>query len=205
MSDDGPSDAKRAREEDVVFRVISKEDKEFTLSKKAAQLCGTVNHYAENTGLTDDEAISKMEPMALPNVSSESLYYIVRWCEQHRDCPAWEEEKWWENERDAELTKWEKEFMAEMTSEALHDVYLAANYMDIKCLLDKCAQTIADMIKGKSPEEIREIWGVENDFTAEEEEAIKNEDPWKVILDYQEKLDREEEEAAQRGSSLTQA
>ena len=30
-----------------LFQVISKEGKEFTLSKKAVQLCGTIEHYAE--------------------------------------------------------------------------------------------------------------------------------------------------------------
>ncbi|CAJ0934332.1 unnamed protein product, partial [Mesorhabditis belari] len=178
------------------------EDKEFTLSKKAARRCGTVNHYAQNTGLTDDEAISKMEPMALPNVSNESLYYIVRWCEQHRNCPAWVEDQWWENVYNDKMRQWEKEFMAEMTSDALYDVYMAASYLDIKCLLDHCAQAFADMVQGKSPEEIREIWGLENDFTPEEEEEIKYENPWKVLFDYQEKLEKEEEAAAEQGSSL---
>ncbi|CAJ0934546.1 unnamed protein product, partial [Mesorhabditis belari] len=203
MSAEGPSEVKRARDEDIVFRLLTKEDKEFTMSKKAAQLCGTVNHYAENTGLTNDEAISTMEPMTLPTVSNESLHHIVRWCEQHRNCPAWEEEKWWQNERDAELTKWENEFMAELTSEQLYNVFLAANFMDIKCLLDKCAQTVADMIKGKSVEEIREIWMLENDFTPEEEEQIKNENPWEAILRYQEQLEKDKEEQA--NSSSTQA
>ncbi|CAJ0934614.1 unnamed protein product, partial [Mesorhabditis belari] len=193
---DGPSGAKKCRDDDVLFRVKSKEDREYTLSKKAAQLSGTIHHYSENYGLDNDEAIMKMEPMPLPEVSSESLHHIIRWCEQHRNCPIWEEEKWWQNERDAELTKWEDEFMAEMTSETLYNLFLAANFLDIKCLLDKCAQSVADMIKGKSVDEIREIWMLENDFTPEEEEKIKNENPWEAILRYQEQLEKEKEEQA---------
>ncbi|KAL5995668.1 hypothetical protein ACLOJK_025735 [Asimina triloba] len=34
----------------------------------------------------------------------------------------------------------------------------AANYLDIKSLLDLTCQTIVDMIKGKTPEEIRNIF-----------------------------------------------
>jgi len=34
------------------------------------------------------------------------------------------------------------------------------------------------MIKGKSPEELRKLFNVENDFTPEEEEAIRKENAW---------------------------
>lgn len=42
--------------------------------------------------------------------------------------------------------------------------------MDIKLLLDLGCKTIAEMIKRKSPEEIRRMFDIENDFAPEEEE-----------------------------------
>ena len=45
---------------------------------------------------------------------------------------------------------------------------LAANYMDIKPLLDLACAQVATQIKGKSPEEIREQFNIVNDFTSEE-------------------------------------
>ena len=41
----------------------------------------------------------------------------------------------------------------------------AANYLNIKTLLDLTCKTVADMIKGKTPEEIRAHFNIQNDFT----------------------------------------
>lgn len=54
----------------------------------------------------------------------------------------------------------------------------AANYLNIKSLLDLTCQTVADMIKGKTPEEIRKTFNIKNDFTPEEEEEVRRENAW---------------------------
>lgn len=51
-------------------------------------------------------------------------------------------------------------------------VLQAANYLDIKGLLDVTCKTVANMIKGKSPEEIRKTFNIKNDFTPAEEEQV---------------------------------
>ena len=54
----------------------------------------------------------------------------------------------------------------------------ASNYLDIKPLLDVGCKTVANMIKGKSPDEIRKTFNIQNDFTPEEEDQIRRENEW---------------------------
>lgn len=61
----------------------------------------------------------------------------------------------------------------------------AANYLDIKPLLDVGCKTVANMIKGKSPEEIRKTFNIQNDFSVEEEDQIRRENEWAEEYVYQ--------------------
>jgi len=54
----------------------------------------------------------------------------------------------------------------------------AANYLNIQSLLDLTTQTVAELIKGKTPEQIRTEFGIVNDFTPEEEEEIRRDNAW---------------------------
>ena len=64
---------------------------------------------------------------------------------------------------------------ANVEQEVLFELILAANYMDIKPLLDLTCATVASMIKGKTPEEIRKTFNIVNDFTPEEEAQVREE------------------------------
>lgn len=60
----------------------------------------------------------------------------------------------------------------------LFELILAANYMDIKYLLDLTCAKVASMIKGKTPDQIRKTFGIVNDFSEEEEAAVRAENKW---------------------------
>merc|ERR1712232_1133214 len=84
------------------------------------------------------------------------------------------------------ISEWDKAFLFtdlvknhdEKQHELLIDVIMAANFLNIKDLLDLTCATVASMIKGKTPEQIRTTFNIVNDFTPEEEAQIREENKW---------------------------
>ena len=65
---------------------------------------------------------------------------------------------------------WDAEYINRFDNDTLLSLINAANYMDVKGLLDLCCAKIASNFKGKSIEELKQEYGIEGDFTPEEEE-----------------------------------
>jgi S-phase kinase-associated protein 1 len=71
------------------------------------------------------------------------------------------------------------DFFNQCAEEAiLFDIIVVSNFLDIKVLTNAASQFVAAQIRGKTPEEIRELFDIKNDFTAEEEETFRQENAW---------------------------
>lgn len=57
----------------------------------------------------------------------------------------------------------------------MFELIKAANYLEIPNLVDVACKTVANMIKGKSPEQIRETFHIKDGFSADEQEQINKE------------------------------
>ncbi|KAG5050823.1 hypothetical protein AAZX31_02G043500 [Glycine max] len=108
----------------------------------------------------------------LPNVTSKILAKVIEYCKKHVEANCADEKP-----SEDELKAWDADFV-KVDQATLFDLILAANYLNIKSLLDLTCQTVADMIKGKTPEEIRKTFNIKNDFTPEEEEEVRRENQW---------------------------
>jgi S-phase kinase-associated protein 1 len=114
----------------------------------------------------------------LPNVKSQVLQKVIEFCEHHLQEPMTEIEKPLKSQVMADVVqKWYADFV-DLEQVLLFELILAANYMDIKPLLDLTCATVASMIKGKSPEEIRSTFNITNDFSPEEEAQVREENKW---------------------------
>lgn len=130
--------------------------------------------------LIDDLGDESVADAAIPinNVNDPVLRKVIEWCEHHRNDAAQTPDDDNDNrKKTTDIDEWDQKFM-QVDQEMLFEIILAANYMDIKALLDVGCKTVANMIKGKSPEEIRKTFNITNDFTPEEEEQIRRENEW---------------------------
>ncbi|KAI4281907.1 MAG: hypothetical protein L6R38_003330 [Xanthoria sp. 2 TBL-2021] len=118
------------------------------------------------------------EAIPIPNVNEPVLRKVIEWCDHHRsDPPASTDDDSDSRKKTTDIDEWDQKFM-QVDQEMLFEIILAANYLDIKPLLDVGCKTVANMIKGKSPEEIRKTFNIQNDFTPEEEDQIRRENEW---------------------------
>lgn len=77
------------------------------------------------------------------------------------------------------VQEWYATYMGtDMEQDYLFELILAANYLDIQPLLDLTCATMATRIRGKTPEEIRQIFNIANDFTPEDDAALHDENNW---------------------------
>ena len=105
----------------------------------------------------------------LPPVEGAILQKVVEYCTYHTEH---------KDEKEDAVEAWDKAFAA-VDDDTLFSLILAANYLDIKPLLDLTCKTVADYIKQcKTPQEIRRRFNIKNDFTPEEEEEVRKENAW---------------------------
>ncbi|KAF2669082.1 S-phase kinase-associated protein 1A [Microthyrium microscopicum] len=121
---------------------------------------------------------SEISPIPIKGINTTILTKVMEWCQHHSaDPPASNDDDADSRKKTTEIDEWDQKFM-NVDQEMLFEIILAANYLDIKPLLDVGCKTVANMIKGKSPDEIRKTFNIQNDFTPEEEDQIRRENEW---------------------------
>uniref|UniRef100_A0A2K5EDT3 S-phase kinase-associated protein 1 n=1 Tax=Aotus nancymaae TaxID=37293 RepID=A0A2K5EDT3_AOTNA len=113
------------------------------------------------------------DPVPLPNVNAAILKKVIPWCTHHKDDPPPPEDEENKEKRTDDIPVWYQEFL-KVDQGTLFELILAANYLDIKGLLDVTCKTVANMTKGKTPKEIHKTFNIKNDFTEEEEAQVRS-------------------------------
>jgi len=157
----------------TTITLVSNDNASITVDRAVAERSMLVKNMLEDLG---DGVLST--PVPIPNVNEAVLRKVIEWCEHHKHDPvASPDDDSDTRKKTTDIEEWDQKFM-QVDQEMLFEIILAANYLDIKALLDVGCKTVANMIKGKSPEEIRKTFNITNDFTPEEEEQIRRENEW---------------------------
>ncbi|KAJ4724605.1 SKP1 [Melia azedarach] len=138
----------------------------FTVEESVALEFGTVKSFFEDNSDAVEDAV-----IPLPNVSGDVLTKVIIYCRKHLEFRKHSTPK-------EEVKSFNRGFVQDESTDMIMEIVLAANYLNVKDLLELMEDTVADRIKNKSVEYVRELFGIANDFTPEEEESIRKEYAW---------------------------
>ena len=156
-----------------MVKIETEDDQLFEIEKEFAEKSVTIKNLVLDLGDDNDVAIP------LPNITGPIFGKILEWMQvvseekkEQTDGPDKGKEDYI---IDSDFIK---SYFDGIPQETLFSIILASNFLDLRSLLDRSCKQVANMIKGKSPEEIRKLFNIKNDFTPEEEEKIRKENEW---------------------------
>jgi len=149
--------------------LLSDDGVKFCVKSQCINMSGLIKDIIEDTGMED--------LITLPNVSAHALQKIIEYCEYHWNNRAAEIVKPLKGRVEDVICDFDKRFL-EMEIRLLIEVIMATRYLVIPDLLDLTCAKVASNLLGKSPVQIRELLGIENDFSPEEEAQIREENQW---------------------------
>jgi S-phase kinase-associated protein 1 len=144
----------------TVLTLVSMEEADpgkFEISVKAASMCKLVRSILEGDKAATEIPIKK--------VSKEILELIVEYLKHHDGKVPAEIAKPIRSVQMNKIVedKWDADFIDGMNKKTIFQVILGANYMDVPSLLHLGCAKIATLIKGKSPDEIKQILSEDSD------------------------------------------
>ena len=161
-----------AKENEVSeIKIITKEGKEFTLSKKSCELSellkSAINDYPTETSYPLNELDEKNAELI-----KEFLSHF------NGEAPKEIEKPIQSNEMKNLTDEWSSNFIDKIPLEDLTNLTVAENYMGINSLLDLCCAKVATMCKDKNEDEILKMFKISETFNEEEKNKIKSENKW---------------------------
>jgi S-phase kinase-associated protein 1 len=159
----------------AIIKLQSSDGDVFAVDVEVAKKSCTIRNMLNDLGIEDP---AEIDVVPIPNVRSEILRKVLEWSTYHKDEPDPNEmaDDYWEKMK-TEIHGWDVEFF-QMEHSALLELVMAANYLDVRGLLDTACKAVANLMNGKTPEEIRRTFNVRNDFTPQEEARIRQESEW---------------------------
>jgi len=147
-------------EDDQTLTLVSMEEtnpQKFVINNKAAEMCKLVRSILEGDPSATEIPIKK--------VKGEILASIVEYLKHHNGKIPAEIAKPIRSVKMDKIVedKWDADFINNMSKKMIFQVILGANYMDVPSLLHLGCAKIATLIKGKSPDEIKQILSDESD------------------------------------------
>jgi S-phase kinase-associated protein 1 len=133
---------------------------------------------AETLEGDEDDDSDEVKDIPLPNVAANVLAKVIEYCKHYQEEPMTAIQTPLKSSKLEDLVQqWYADFV-KIEKNMLFDLVAAANFMDIKPLLDLTCLAVSILIKGKSAVELREMFNISSEFSPEEDAQIKKENAW---------------------------
>ncbi len=115
------------------------------------------------TDLLEDANDQVYKGVAIPlkDIKSSTLDLVIQYLRHHNEHP--NEHLDFANKGLDEIAEWDVDFCTKLNNNALFDLILASNYLNIEPLLKLTCKIVARKIKGKKSDEIKEILKLEEE------------------------------------------
>jgi len=140
--------------------LVSADDTKVEVDVEVAKLSKTISHLLTDINMDDDDNVLDLPNIETGEVLEKVVEYLNYEYKNPSDYPV-------DDTSSDNIREYVIKFL-DVKQDMLFALTLAANYLDIKPLLDDTCKTIANMIKGKTPEEIKKTFNIKDDFTETE-------------------------------------
>eukprot|EP00300_Choanocystis_sp_HF-7_P033869 c46301_g1_i1.p1 GENE.c46301_g1_i1~~c46301_g1_i1.p1 ORF type:complete len:149 (+),score=42.56 c46301_g1_i1:54-500(+) len=142
---------------DDTIVLLSADGREFKVEREVAYIMKTVKAALE------DATESDVVPVGL--ISGDTLCEVIEFCKSVHSKSPEHEEKW--------MTKFSR-----LDKVTLFHIILAADFLNCTELLDASCRSLANEFRHKDEHGIKAMFGIEGDFTPEEEESVLRDNPF---------------------------
>ncbi|CAJ0587046.1 unnamed protein product, partial [Mesorhabditis spiculigera] len=127
----------------AMLSLTSSDQMSFKVKREVAET------FAPVSTLLQDLSADYDAPIPVMGVTGEILKIVIGYTEQHIEA----------GPRQGKTLPWETTFVSD-NKDKIYELLLAANYLDVKPLLDLLCEAVAAQIRGKNSKQIREHFGL---------------------------------------------
>ncbi|TKW42269.1 hypothetical protein SEVIR_1G373200v4 [Setaria viridis] len=161
----------------------SADGEERSMSAAAAKLSVVLSNMIE-----DDCAYNVVIPLERSATVARTLDTVIEYCVKHADEPVHDSNPSTAGGSSSvvvtavpeDLEEWDRKLVEGLSADDLYDLLLAANHLSIQGLIDVVCQRAADMIKGKTTQQIRDTFNLPNDLTPADEAKLRQQRAWVI-------------------------
>ncbi|CAN6176275.1 unnamed protein product [Urochloa humidicola] len=140
----------------------------------AAKMSATLRHLIEDLSDVKDA-------VRINCATGRALGTVIEYCVKHAAAEPGNDDS--DDPSGAEdLEKWDRKLVDGLSADDLYDLLVAANFLCIPGLVRVVCQRAADMIKGKTTQQIRNTFNITNDydFDPADEAEFRREFAWMI-------------------------